>query len=140
MGKRSKKKVTKKNDSTIYIIAGVLVLVIGIIIFAATKPAGSTIRGGTGELDAFATCLSEEGAIFYGTEWCGFCQQQKAMFGNSMRNINFIDCDQNRNLCMSEGITGYPTWKINGQAYSGVQQLTRLSELTGCEIFTEETL
>lgn len=134
MGKRSQKKVTKKNDSTIYIIAGVLILIIGIIIFAVMKP-NTRIIGGEGEFDEFATCLSENGAIFYGTEWCGFCQQQKAMFGKSMKNINFIDCDQNRNLCMSEGITGYPTWKINGQLYPGLQSIDKLSDLSGCEIF-----
>jgi hypothetical protein len=136
MGKRSKKQEqVKKNNNALYVVAGIIVLAVLVIVFAATRPAGKVISGGSGELDEFATCLTEKGAIFYGTEWCGFCQQQKAMFGNSMNNINFIDCDQNRNTCMSEGITGYPTWKINGQAYSGVQQLTRLSDLTGCEIF-----
>jgi hypothetical protein len=134
MGKRSQRTI-KKKDNTIYFVAGAIVLVLGVIIFAVAQPTGKVIAGGPGEFDDFAQCLTDNGAIFYGTEWCGFCQQQKAMFGNSMKNINFIDCDRNRNTCMSEGITGYPTWKINGQAYSGVQQLTRLADLTGCEIY-----
>ena len=136
MGKRSKRNVTQKKDNTIYYIAGFLVLIVGVIIFAVARPTGqvtATGQGG-GNFDEFAECITEQGAIFYGTEWCGFCQQQKAMFGASMDYVNFIDCDQNRNTCMSEGIQGYPTWKINGQLYSGVQQMSRLSELTGCAL------
>ena len=115
--------------------ACVVVLVLGVIVFAVARPTGNVSANGGGEFDEFASCLTDSGAIFYGTEWCGFCQQQKAMFGDSMDHVNFVDCDQNRNTCMSEGVTGYPTWKIEGQLYSGVQQLTRLSDLTGCELF-----
>lgn len=137
MGKRSKRNVTQKKDNTIYYIAGFLVLIVGVIIFAVARPTTGPVTPtgqGGGNFDEFAECITDQGAIFYGTEWCGFCQQQKAMFGESMDYVNFIDCDQNRNTCMSEGIRGYPTWKINGQLYSGVQQMSRLSELTGCTI------
>jgi hypothetical protein len=133
MGKKNKNQPTKK-DNTIYLVAGALVVIIGIIAFAATRPTSNVIAG-PGEFDEFAKCLTEQGAIFYGTEWCGFCQRQKEDFGASMQYVNFIDCDQNRNLCQSEGITGYPTWKINGQLYPGMQQLNRLSDLSGCELF-----
>lgn len=136
MGKRKHKNQTKKNDKTIYYIAGILVVIIGAIVFAVARPTGQTTTSGQGggAFDEFAECLTDNGAIFYGTEWCGFCQQQKAMFGDSMDYVNFIDCDENRNTCMSEGIRGYPTWKIDGQLYSGVQQMSRLSELTGCDV------
>ena len=132
MGKRKHK--NQKKDNTIYYVAGALAVIVLVIVFAVGRPTGQVVAG-DGEFDEFATCLTDNGAIFYGTEWCGFCQQQKAMFGASMENVNFIDCDQNRDTCMSEGITGYPTWKINGQLYPGLQQLTRLSELTGCTLF-----
>jgi hypothetical protein len=132
MGKRKHK--NQKKDKTIYYVAGALALIVIAIVFAVSRPTGQVITG-DGEFDEFAECLTDNGAIFYGTEWCGFCQQQKEMFGASMQNVNFIDCDQNRNTCMSEGITGYPTWKINGQLYPGLQQLTRLSELSGCTLF-----
>jgi len=134
MGKRNQKKTQKENNNLVYIIIGAVLLTLGIIIFLIAKPTGKAIKG-EGEFDDFAKCLTENGAIFYGTEWCGFCQRQKESFGASMQYINFVDCDQNRNTCMSEGITGYPTWKINGQLYSGLQQLDRLSSLSGCELF-----
>ncbi|MCC7574045.1 hypothetical protein KO361_00435 [Candidatus Woesearchaeota archaeon] len=134
MGKRNKKQETKKNNVLLYATAGILAVLIGTIVFIVAKPTSNVVAG-EGELDEFAKCLTEQGAIFYGTEWCGFCQQQKTMFQESMQHINFIDCDQNRNTCQQEGITGYPTWKINGQLYPGMQQLTRLSDISGCELF-----
>ena len=136
MGKRSQRQ-PKNNNKTIYVLTGAALVVIAIIAFVVARPTGQVVGGSTtpGEFDAFAECLTDQGAIFYGTEWCGFCQQQKAMFGDSIEYVDFIDCDQNRDLCMSEGIRGYPTWKIDGELHSGLQQLTRLSDLTGCSIY-----
>ncbi len=133
MGKRSKKSRVEKKDNTLYFIAGGLVLVIGVIIFAVSNTSSPGSAGG-GEFDEFATCLTESDAIFYGTEWCGFCQQQKDMFGESMDLVNFIDCDINSNECRAEGVTGYPTWKIDGQLYPGVQQFDTLADLSGCTL------
>ena len=87
-----------------------------------------------GKFDAFAQCLTEKGAVMYGTEWCSHCQNQKAMFGKSFENIIFVDCDQSRIACDKAGIKGYPTWIINGTNYPGEQQLYKLSDLTGCLI------
>ncbi|MFP4568284.1 MAG: protein disulfide isomerase family protein [Candidatus Woesearchaeota archaeon] len=140
MGKRKNKNMPQKKDNTIYYLVAGLVLIVGLIIFATTRSNTGNFTTEDGEFDEFAQCLTEQGAIFYGTEWCGYCQQQKEMLGSSMQHINFVDCDENRNTCMSEGVTGYPTWKINGQLYSGMQQLPRLSELSGCEIFPETQL
>ncbi|MFT4326191.1 MAG: thioredoxin domain-containing protein [Candidatus Woesearchaeota archaeon] len=91
-----------------------------------------------GEFDAFAQCTNEAGLVMYGTEWCPHCQNQKGLFGRSFRLVNYVDCDRDRRTCMEEGITGFPTWKFDGQSYSGVQQLTFLSDLTGCPLFEEE--
>jgi len=136
MGKRNQKITQKENNKKPYLIMGAVILMIGIgiLIFLITKPTNNAING-AGEFDNFAKCLTEKGVLFYGTEWCGFCQRQKESFGESMKYINFVDCDKNRERCLSEGITGYPTWKINGQLYPGLQQLDRLSSLSGCELF-----
>jgi hypothetical protein len=92
---------------------------------------------GPGEYDAFASCLSESGAVMYGTEWCSHCKDQKESFGSSFYNINFVDCDLNRDACLIAGVSGYPTWKINGENYPGQQSFQRLSELTGCELIKD---
>ena len=91
-------------------------------------------QAGTGEYASFASCLTDAGLKMYGTEWCGYCKKQKELFGDAFSNIDYIDCDENRDVCVEEGIQGYPTWKFNGQAYPGVQQFETLSELTACPL------
>jgi glutaredoxin len=84
--------------------------------------------------DGFAQCLTESDAKMYGTEWCSFCKKQKALFGDSFQYVDYIDCDKNNQECTESGITGYPTWKIKGENYPGVQSFERLSSLTGCKL------
>ena len=69
----------------------------------------------------------------YGAEWCHFCKNQKALFGNSFKNINYVECPENQELCSQKGVNGYPTWYINDKKYEGVLQLDNLASLTGCE-------
>ena|SRR3989344_3744993 len=91
-----------------------------------------------GEYDTFASCLSEAGAVMYGTEWCPHCKEQKKLFGNSFKNINYVDCDIDSEECLINRVDGYPTWKVNGKNYPGVQPLTKLSLLTGCDLVKDE--
>jgi hypothetical protein len=90
--------------------------------------------GGQGQYDQLAKCLSKNGAIMYGTEWCSHCQNQKKMFGESFQYINFVDCDQYKDRCATNGIEGYPTWIIDGQKYPGEQSLNRLASLAKCQL------
>jgi|SRR3989344_3497585 len=87
-----------------------------------------------GEYDEFAKCLSERGVKMYGTNWCPHCKTQKEIFGKSFRHVDYVNCDYNMNKCLDAGVEGYPTWKINGENYPGVQTLERLSELSECEL------
>lgn len=83
---------------------------------------------------SFAQCLSEKGAVMYGTEWCSHCKNQKEMFGDSFQYISYVDCDWNADQCSNAGVKGYPTWIIDGKMYSGEQKLERLASLTGCQL------
>jgi glutaredoxin len=102
-----------------------------LVLFLIIKPftTGNVINE---ELDSFAKCLTNAGLTMYGTEWCSHCKNQKELFGDSFQYINYIDCDRKSEICTLEGITGYPTWKINNQSYPGEQSFSRLSGLTGC--------
>jgi len=89
--------------------------------------------------DFFAQCLTDKGAEMYGAYWCGHCQNQKAMFGDSFKFIEYIECDsggQNAHpeKCQKAGVTGYPTWKINGKLMPGEKTLELLANLTGCSL------
>jgi hypothetical protein len=94
----------------------------------------TTPPGELSGLDAFAQCLTDNDAVFYGTEWCGFCNQQKTLFGDSLKYVNYIDCDKNTNVCTAQGIRGYPTWKVKGEPLVGVQSLQALASKTGCQL------
>jgi glutaredoxin len=87
-----------------------------------------------GEYDEFAQCLTDKGVKMYGTEWCSHCKNQKELFGNSFQNIDYIDCDWNKDECQEAGVNGYPTWVIDGKNYPGEQTFDKLSSLTGCEL------
>ncbi|MBN1386110.1 hypothetical protein JW968_04005 [Candidatus Woesearchaeota archaeon] len=89
---------------------------------------------GSQNSEKLAQCLSEKGAVLYGTEWCSHCQNQKEAFGQSFSYIEFIDCDRQSEKCFAEGIEGYPTWVINGQKYPGNQDIIRLADISGCPI------
>ena len=84
-----------------------------------------------GQYDEFAKYLTEQGVKMYGAEWCSHCKNQKKLFGNSFQYVNYVDCDKNSKECKEAGISGYPTWKVNGQNYSGEQSLERLAQLSG---------
>ena len=85
-----------------------------------------------GKYDTFAQCLTENGAVMYGTDWCKYCQNQKEIFGKSFQYVTYINCDKSKYACDSVGVTGYPTWIINEESYGGTQQLNKLAQLTGC--------
>lgn len=117
-------------------IIGVIVLAVALIAYPAFLGSTTlTLSLTSADLDAFAECLSEKGVIMAGTDWCHFCQNQKALFGKSFEYINYKNCELETEWCISNNIGGYPTWIFPGnKRYSGVQQLSTLSNLSGCKI------
>ena len=109
---------------SILVIAGVVWL-----IMLPTKP---------GKLDAFASCIKESGATYYGAFWCPNCKNQEALFGHSARLLPRVECSTpdgrgQLQVCQDADIKGYPTWDFaNGTRESGTLSLERLSEATGC--------
>ena len=66
----------------------------------------------TSDKDAFAKCLTTKGLTMYGAEWCPHCKEEKALFGDSFKYVNYVECPQNTDLCLAKGIQGYPTWIV----------------------------
>lgn len=85
-------------------------------------------------LDAFAKCLTEKGAIAYVREGCSYCKQQKEKFGSSLQYLNIVECTTEPTVCL--GLEGVPAWHISEKTdlIYGVQSLEKLSELSGCEL------
>lgn len=70
----------------------------------------------------------------YGAKWCAHCQNQKKEFGKSFRFINYVECPDNIELCLSRGVASYPTWILNDKKYEGEMSLEGLSEISGCAL------
>ncbi|HLC89096.1 MAG TPA: thioredoxin domain-containing protein [Candidatus Nanoarchaeia archaeon] len=108
-------------------------IVVGILMVLSVLVIGCSSNNQTGDNDALAKCLTEKGAVMYGTEWCSHCKTQKEYFGSSFKYVDYVDCDRNRDRCTAADVKGYPTWQINGNNYPGAQPLERLASLAGCQ-------
>jgi len=90
-------------------------------------------------LDDFAQCLADRGAVMYGAEWCPHCQDEKRAFGDSWHIVPYVECPDDPALCLDKEITGYPTWLIGTSTrLIGTQGVEKLSEITGCFIQLEK--
>lgn len=113
--------------------SALIYLLVGIAI-AALAYFTYSLSSAPGIYDSFADCLTESGAVMYGTDWCHFCQEQKLMFGKSFSRVNYKNCDYEKQECDMAGARSYPTWGIKGVTYTGVQSLERLADLTNCSL------
>jgi len=123
------KKKTKK------LVTGLVIVVVIIAAFSlfllkhTSKP---------GKYDTFAQCLKTQGVIFYGAFWCPHCQNQKALFGSSVKYLPYTECSTPDGqgqlvLCTQKGVTGYPTWVFkDGSRLTGETPLSALASKSGC--------
>lgn len=117
------------------VIAALIVLGFGGNLYMRYKPS---------KLNAFAQCLGEKGAKFYGAFWCPHCQNQKKMFGTAAKFLPYVECStpdgkSQLELCKAEGIEGYPTWVFaDGSRMNGEIALEVLAEKTGCTLPSDE--
>lgn len=126
----------KMNSTTWTILGSIafIMIIIGGLVWANT----SNTRGE--ELRPFAQCLSEKGAMFYGTFWCPHCRDQKTIFGRAMDAVPYTECSTpdsrgQLQVCADANIERYPTWGFaDGERVEGVMSLAQLSEKTGCSL------
>ncbi len=88
---------------------------------------------------SLARHLTNSGAILYTAYWCSHCHDQKTLFGKeAVSELQIVECakdgrDNQRELCDLKGITGYPSWEINGKLESGVIPLKELADISNFE-------
>jgi len=98
----------------------------------APGPEDPWIRG-------LAEHLSKSDAKFYCASWCPHCADQKKKFGSSVKRIPYVECSPGGQqapsapICKEKNITSYPTWIINGQRYTGIQELDALAQVSKYE-------
>ncbi|MFA7298650.1 MAG: hypothetical protein WC010_03335 [Candidatus Absconditabacterales bacterium] len=102
-------------------------------IFTVIFFAGCAQQTETKNLDTFAQCLTDNGATMYGSKTCTHCISQKAMFGDSFKNITYVECTVEFQRC--EKLTGVPTWEFkDGTQLPGLQELSTLANKTNCTL------
>ena len=85
---------------------------------------------------ALAKHLQSVGVVMYSAYWCPHCHDQKELFGKeAISKLVIVECaidglNNQRDLCDRKGITGYPSWEINGELESGIQSLEKLADLS----------
>lgn len=87
-------------------------------------------------VEGLAKALSEKGMVLYGAYWCGHCNNQKKLFGDAVKYIDYVECDpsgenSNTEECSANDIEGYPTWVYQGQKYAGERSLEKLAQIIG---------
>lgn len=85
-----------------------------------------------GNYDDLAKCLTDKGAVMYGSKYCGHCENQKELFGNSFQYITYVECTEQTQLCQENGVRAVPAWEINGELHVGFKSLDELALMVGC--------
>jgi len=117
-----------KATKIIFTISVFMVLTASLLMVGCGEPTAE-------DIDKLASCLTEKGAVMYGASWCPHCQAQKEAFGTAFSKINYVECEEQKEKCSAEEITGLPTWKFaDGSRVMGEQDFDVLAEKTGCEI------
>jgi hypothetical protein len=110
-------------------------------IFALLLAATSVWAADNKDLGSFTKCVTDKQAVMYGAFWCPHCKEQKELFGDSFRNINYVECGVQGDprgqtpACKTMMIKKYPTWTFSdGERDEKVMSLQDLSQKTGCKL------
>ena len=99
-----------------------------------------TTTSGEAEIE-LARHLTTIDAKEYVAYWCPHCHEQKQLFGKEAykileQNNTMVECAPDSpkgqpEVCQAANIKGFPSWIINGEVYSGVQNLDELARISG---------
>ena len=100
---------TKRKKVLMFVI---IVIILAVALFIAQKSASDKVGS---KYDAFAICLKDKGANFYGAFWCSHCQEQKELFGEAKKLLPYVECASTdpsgqTQICEDQKIESYPTW------------------------------
>lgn len=122
--------MSKETKVFLGIVIGAIILIGGLLVVNAKTP---------GKYDAFAQCIADSGAKFYGAYWCPHCQAQKTTFGKSAKKLPYVECalsqDKQTQICIDKNIQSYPTWEFpDGTRVTGQQTFEELAAKTSCAV------
>jgi len=111
----------------------------GIVLESAAEATPAAEEATTVASADFAKCLTERGMKFYGSKDCSWCAKEKALLGDSLQYIDYVECigddGQLTKACQDASITSFPTWQMpDGKTESGYKTLEQLAEVSGCSL------
>lgn len=81
-----------------------------------------------------ASCLADKWFTMYGTERCPHCKDQKKAFGDAFDKITYVDCDEQKNICLEKWVNSFPRWRdADENEFIGRKSLAELAKISGCE-------
>ena len=116
---------------------GHLAIALGLVAIMFVSATDLLNKRGDPRLHDLAEHLVEKDVVFYGAYWCPSCAEQKRLFSGAAEKLPYVECAPGgRNApmtseCARAGVTGYPTWVIDGRAYVGVKQPQDLAAISG---------
>lgn len=130
-----------------YLIVLVIAIVLVVALNSRTAQPGASDTNQTKVADAatdsqwsaLAQALTEADAKFYGAFWCSHCQDQKALFGDAIKDVPYVECAPDKSnpyqqapVCKAAQIDGYPTWVFKtGVRVTNVMTFEQLSQQIG---------
>ena len=132
------------NNQVKIFISIIGLLILGTIAAVLFQSHSSNTPAVPGKYDAFATCLKDKGATFYGAFWCPHCQAQEKTFEASRQTLEkiglYVECSTadatgQLKVCTDKGIKSYPTWTFaDGSTLGGEIPLQQLADKTSCAL------
>ncbi len=105
-------------------IRSIIIFTIFSVLFTGIVYAAETTAG------ELAHELNNDGWILYGTNQCPWCIKQREEFGVAFTDLAYINCQENKPVCIDAGIKGIPCWvSPNGTLYPGYYNLTQLDDM-----------
>lgn len=127
------------NKKIFLILIGVFAVILMSFLFLNNSDANkNSINNPTNSysLENFNQCLSKEGVVIYGSEWCPACNSLVETLGGYEKvGPVYVECTKEQERCQKETKTNYvPEIQINGRVYEGSRSLNSLAEITGCKL------
>ena len=93
-----------------------VILILSMFVLAACEPPKPV----TGKYTELAKCVTSKGVILYGAFWCPHCLNQKKIFGDDIKYINYVECAEGGEnaqpeVCTKAGVQRFPSWFFPGQ-------------------------
>lgn len=134
----NKRGISRINPKLRVLLTFVMFIVLVTTLYYTTKTISnltgySIVSYSVSSIENFTKCLTKK-SIMYGSRTCMYCREQKRMFGDSFKYINYVECLDKPESCTEAGAKHVPMWKINGENYFGVKSLNKLAELSGCQL------